>query len=125
MSKIDKLDFGYNWNNKLRNRCFTTLRLRNDAKYYKGARFEVLLQGYPKGKAKVVDIKHIRLDHINEWIARIDTGYSARETKDVIKKMYKNKPQIDWNTQQLSYLLLAWEDQEKIPDLFENNVIKK
>ncbi|MFR9165016.1 MAG: ASCH domain-containing protein [Dysgonomonas sp.] len=118
---MDKLDFSYNWNNKLRCRCFTTLRLRNDEKYYKGARFEVSMSGYPKGKAKVVDIKIIKLNQINEWIARLDTGYSARETKDILKKMYKNKPYINWDTQELSYALLAWENQEKMQSLFEEN----
>lgn len=115
---MDKLDFSYNWNNKLRNRCFTTLRLRNDGKYYKGVCFEVSMQGYAWGKAKVVDVKTLKLDQISEWIARLDTGYSARETKDIIKKMYKNKPYINWDTQELSYVLLAWENQEKTQMLF-------
>lgn len=118
---MEKLDFSYNWNNKLRNRCFTTLRLRNDAKYHKGARFEVSMQGISWGKAKIVDVKILKLDQINEWIARLDTGYSARETKDIIKKMYKNKPYINWDTQELSYPLLAWENQEKTQSLFDEN----
>ena len=120
---METLDFSYNWNSKLRCRNFTTLRLRNDGKYHKGARFEVSMQGYPKGKAKVVDVKIIKLDQINEWIARLDTGYSAQETKDIIKKMYKDKPCINWETQELLYVLLAWENQEAMQTLFneENN----
>jgi len=117
---MKKLSFQYNWNNKLRCRCFTTLRLRNDEKYYKGAVYEVDLQGYPKGKAKAVDVKYLTLDKINEWIARLDTGYTAKETRELIRKTYKNKPHIDWNTQQLSYIILAWKDQEKMLDMFDS-----
>jgi hypothetical protein len=111
---MNKLDFSYNWNNKLRCRTFTTIRLKNGKKYYPGACFEVCLQGYPKGKAKVVDVKTMKLKDISNWIAYLDTGYTALETMDIIKKMYKNKPYINWDTQELSYVLLAFENQEAI-----------
>ncbi len=116
---MDKLDFSYNWNNKLRCRCFTTLRLRNDEKYHKGARFEVSMQGYARGQAKVIDVKYLKLEQISEWIARLDTGYSAKECKEMIKQMYKNVPLIDWKKQELAYVLLAWEGQKGMNNLFE------
>lgn len=116
---MDTLNFTYNWNTKLRGKSFTTIRLRNDAKYYKGAVLSVALQNYPKGKAKVIDVKYLTIDKISEWIARLDTGYSAKECKDLIKAMYKNKPLINWQTQQLAYVLLAWENQEGMDNLFK------
>lgn len=117
--ELKVLNFNYNWNTKLRCRSFTTIRLRNDAKYFKGARFSITLQNYQKGIAKVIDVKFMTLDKVSEWIARLDTGYSAKECKEIIKTMYKNKPLIDWKTQELAYVLLKWENQEGMNHLFE------
>lgn len=117
--ELKVLNFNYNWNTKLRCRNFTTIRLRNDAKYFKGARFSITLQNYQKGMAKVIDVKFMTLDKVNEWIARLDTGYSAKECREMIKTMYKNAPLIDWKTQELVYVLLEWENQEGMDNLFE------
>lgn len=113
------LNFSFNWNTKLRCRNFTTIRLRDDTKYFKGARLAITLQNYQKGVAKVIDVKTMTLDRINEWIARLDTGYSAQECREKIKTMYKNVPLIDWKTQELVYVLLEWENQEGMDNLFE------
>lgn len=113
------LNFSTNWNNKLRCRSFTTIRMRNDTKYHKGAILSIALQNYPKGKAKVIGISFMTLDKISEWIARLDTGYSAKDCKEMLKTMYKNNPTIDWKTQEFAYILLAWEGQERMSDLFE------
>lgn len=118
-NELKSLNFNYNWNTKLRCRNFTALRLRNDAKYYSGARLNITLQGFQKGVAKVIDVKYLTLDKVNEWIARLDTGYSAHECRELIKTMYKNKPQINWKTQELAYVLLEWENQEGMEYLFE------
>lgn len=116
---METLNFSYNWNSKLRCRSFTTIRMRNDKKYHKGAILNVALQNYPKGKAKIIGISFITLDRISEWIARLDTGYSAKECKEMLKTMYKSKPMIDWKKQEFAYMLLSWEGQERMSDLFE------
>lgn len=120
MNTRHNLDFTYNWNSKLRNRCFTTLRLRNDAKYYKGAKYAITLQGFPKGNAKAVDVKYITIDRISDWIAKLDTGYTAKECVAMLKEMYKNQPLINWSTQQLAYCLIEWENQEGMKHLFDS-----
>lgn len=105
-------EFHYNWNNKLDCKAFTTLRLYVQSKYIVGERrFIVLNQGkkkIDKGTAIVVKIKPLFLHQINEFIARIDTGYSKEECIDIIKKMYKNK-NINWEKQQLALILLVKE----------------
>jgi hypothetical protein len=45
------------------------------------------------------------LDQINDWIARLDTGYDAEKCKELLRTMYKNKG-IDWSKQQLAYVML-------------------
>jgi len=61
---------------------------------------------------KLISIKRMKLNDINEYIARLDTGYSAIECRDIIRKMYKNK-RVNWETQYLAYLLFAYVDEEK------------
>ena len=111
------LDFTYNWNNKLNCEAFSTLRLRNDKKYYRGARKIVRLKGINKGTATIVGTRYFTIDMINEAIARLDTGYSVEECKKIIKTMYKNKV-MNWNTQQLVFCILVY-DKSKERNLFD------
>lgn len=103
---MNYINFSYNWNNKLDNLAFTSIRLRNDEKYHIGKTFEVVYQKMGKGAHEIRAIKHLKLDEINEFIARIDTGYSSAKAINILKTMYKNK-NIDWDRQQLSLLLLV------------------
>jgi hypothetical protein len=110
--KMEDLKFSYNWNNKLDGHAFSTIRLRNDMKYYVGAKKTVYLKDELKGTATVVYVTHILIAQINEAIARLDTGYPAEECKNIIKTMYKNKA-IDWNKQQLCFCILAYNNNRK------------
>jgi hypothetical protein len=108
---METLIFHHNWNNKLHCYVMTTIRLRNDAKYKKSARFKVILKVGEKqnifGVFEVVDIRHVKLHEIPSYIAYLDTGYDVHKTRDIIKTMYKHKsPSIDWNTQDISIILL-------------------
>ena len=105
---MDRITFTYNWNNKLSGKIFTTLRLKN-SKFRLDETYEIYLK---KGKgfvflchATIIDIRHIKLSAINEYIAGLDTGYSAHECKSLIQTMYK-RINPDWNTQVLSFILL-------------------
>lgn len=101
----NKLKYSYNWNNKLNSPVHTTLRLWNPAIYFKGAKFEEFLNTESLGNVLVVDIKRIKLEQVNDYIAGLDTGYLAASCHEMIKQMYKNKVQ-DWNTQELAFMLL-------------------
>jgi hypothetical protein len=101
---MNKLNFSFNWNNKLDCKCFTTLRLRNPNKYFLNAEFEVFLKDEFKGKVIVTEIRHIKMHDINEFIARLDTGYSKDECKNILQRMYKN---ADWTNQDISFILLT------------------
>lgn len=108
---MDTLQFSYNWNKKLDGKCFTTLRLWNETKYSKGQKFAVRIgTEFKPTLAEVIDVKALTLDQLNEWILRLDTGYSLEEGISMIKMMYKNKG-IDWNTQRLAFVLLAYTKQ--------------
>jgi len=106
------IDFNHNWNKKLDATAFTTIRLRNDYKYKIGAEFYINLKyenrNINKGEARCVDVKYLKLDQINNFIAYLDTGYNVAECRRILKTMYKNyMPPINWETQELSLVLLV------------------
>lgn len=113
----NRIDFSHNWNNKLQNKAFTTIRLWNEKKYVEGRDYAIYLNGFSRGFARLLSIKRLKLQQINEHIARLDTGYSAVECREVLRTMY-NK-QIDWNTQELAYCLFAFVEEKK-KNLFNN-----
>lgn len=104
-----RLDFSYNWNSKLNGKAFTSIRLWNESKYKVGNVYEIWLGNTKKGIARLISLKRMRLDQINDHIALLDTGYQADECREMIKKMYKNK-HINWESQFLAYCLFVYID---------------
>lgn len=100
---MDVINFSTNWNNKLDCKCFTTLRLKNDKKYQLNKQYLINLKKNPIKKAEIIAIKTIFFKDINEYVARLDTGYSLEETKNIILKMY---PNIKTQTQPFYFILL-------------------
>ncbi len=99
----NEISFTYNWNNKLAGKFFTTLRLKNDSKYFIGETYSIYLKKKLIFYAEIVTIKHFHLSDINDYVAGLDTGYSTQECRNIIKTMYKN---IDWDKRLLSLILL-------------------
>ena len=85
---MDCLNFSTNWNNKLTGKTYTTIRLFNEHRFKIGKTFMVTIKKKNLHVAQVVDLKVITPDTLNEWIARLDTGYSLPETLSILKKMY-------------------------------------
>jgi hypothetical protein len=110
MTNIEILAFSNNWNNKLANKAFTTLRLHNDIKYEIGKFFSITLKNRTLGTAELIDKKTIRLDQLNPFITMLDTGYDVQATTNIIKNMYKNSnPPINWDKQLLDFCLLLYQ----------------
>lgn len=104
---MDEIAFSYNWNNKLDCKAFTTIRLHNPYKYRVGSFYRVGAIGHDFN-VKIIDIKVIPFGKINEYMARIDTGYSLEECKNIMRKMYsdiEDKTLVD-------FILLCREDTE-------------
>lgn len=98
MSTPKNIKFSTNWNNKLDCKCFTTIRLNNDKKYRVGEIYDIYLNEKYLGKAELIEKRKIHLQKINNFIAYLDTGYSAAKCKDMLKRMYKNtNPLLDFN----------------------------
>lgn len=100
---MQTLSFSTNWNNKLNNDCFTTLRL--SGRFSPGEIIEVQDRGVSKGHYKILDRRRLNnIEQINDWMAFLDTGYPAEETRNIIKKMYKDIK--DWSNQPIYYYLI-------------------
>ena len=63
-----------------------------------------MLNKKPLFTADIIAIKHFFLKDINDYVAALDTGYSAEECRKMIQTMYKAS-NIDWNTRLLSLVL--------------------
>lgn len=85
-----EIKFSYNWNNKLDCKAFTTLRLHNPNKYKKGEEYKVFLKEEELVPVVIAGIRVIPFKDINDYIARLDTGYSLEECRKIIKRMFKH-----------------------------------
>jgi uncharacterized protein YqfB (UPF0267 family) len=101
MSALKQIKFTYNWNNKLENKFFTTLRISTNWKT--GDICELFLMDEHIRNIKIYAIKDIKLSAINEYVAGIDTGYGVDGCKEVLKKMYPNVK--NWESQILKLIL--------------------
>lgn len=99
----EEIKFSYNWNNKLHCTYFTTIRLRNDRKYQKGKDYRITIKGEKIGEATIQDIRHFKINQINNYITGLDMGYDCKTGVEIIKKMYAN---ASWETQEISLILL-------------------
>lgn len=101
--------FSYNWNNKLSNNAFTTLRLHNPTIYRVGATREIFLRSGKEYKflayAEIKAVKVITLAQINDFIAFLDTGYSAEECRGILVKMYPDVK--NWDKQLIDFVLFV------------------
>jgi hypothetical protein len=100
---MEKLEFSTNWNNKLDCKCFTTIRLFNQSKHFRGNQFDVFLQKKFKGKAIVLGITIAKLEQLNDYVCYLDTGYNRLETIGILRKIY---PRIDFDKQKICIILL-------------------
>lgn len=105
MQDLGIINFSYNWNKKLDCNCFTTLRLENHNKYKTGLNYQIHLKNQFIKVGKVVEIKVFPLRSLNEYISRLDTGYSKEETIKIINRMY---PQTLYNIE-TSFMLILLE----------------
>ena len=86
---MNVINFSHNWNGKLNNKYFTTIRKRtgNKYEYYHsriGEIFSVRLKGKEVGKAKLIEVEWAELIDIPDALLTIDTG--TEKFMDVFRK---------------------------------------
>lgn len=82
------INFSHNWNGKLQNKCFTTIRLHNPRKYQIGKIYEVRLKETIIKECEIIAIKETVIANMGEIVCHLDTGYSRFETMKILHKMY-------------------------------------
>jgi hypothetical protein len=104
------IKFSYNWNNKLGNKAFTTIRIHNPKKYIVGNVYQIELNENPKGTAVLKSKRIIKIDQLNDFICYIDTGYNRQEAESIIQRMYKN---MDLKSTLFDFCLLVYDKPNK------------
>jgi len=108
------ISFIENWNNKLQNHSFTTIRPVNHYKYRKGKLFwievfDVKTKEYNMiGKAKLVASSAFYLNNISDTMAYIDCNMCAADLKKLMTRLYA-KSKIDVETCRFNMLVLQYE----------------
>ncbi len=102
---IQEIRFSFNWNNKLTNKAFTTIRVHNPKKYRIGARYIIEAKGMQPREADCKAITTIKGSQLNEFICFLDTGYCKAETMNILKKMY---PRLDIENTLFDFCLLVY-----------------
>jgi len=89
--------FSENWNNKLNNHSFSTIRLENHGKYIKNhvyiiVVFDVKSKNFIEvGKAQLVASSSFTLGMLSDTMAFIDANMSAVKLKTMLSRMYSKK----------------------------------
>ncbi|MGZ3983410.1 MAG: hypothetical protein ACXVJE_19435 [Mucilaginibacter sp.] len=112
--RADAINFSYNWNNKLFCRSFTTIRLTNPNKYKVGGIYDIQLNNKSMGPGTIIEIMNFKLNNLNEFMARLDTGYNVPECKSVMLNMYKHL-NLDYTTQLFSFILIEKNGRKGLP----------
>lgn len=106
---MNKIKFSHNWNNKLSNDIFTTIRKHTESKeeYYReqlGEVFDVFLNDMMlPSQVKLVSIEVKKFNKINDNVLILDTG--LRSIIDIEKVFYK----FGLNTIQDKMIILLFE----------------
>ena len=85
---MKELKFSSNWNNKLGNDYFTTIRLFS-SKWNKGDIALVTMDNKELFQAEVLDVKTIRAGDMDSFMCYQDAGMSPDKLKNMLKTMYK------------------------------------
>jgi hypothetical protein len=80
------INFSYNWNNKLDNKVFTTIR-GNFIAMEPGTSVQIMLKNKLYCWAKVKECILCKFADINPLIIYLDTGYAPNEAYELFKSM--------------------------------------
>lgn len=100
---METVKFSYNWNNKLNCKAFTTLRLHNPRKYIPGVQY-LITDGKHQFVAVLKTLRTFGINHLNDFVCHIDTGYDRQQTISILRRMY---PKMDLDTTLFDYCLFV------------------
>jgi hypothetical protein len=105
------ISFSSNWNGKLCNDVFTTIRLYNYEKYPDFEKFEVELKGRGKlGIAELEAKKGFTAKSLNDITSLVDCGHSRDYLLKLLKSFYPDM------TGETTFYLLVFKWVERLPE---------
>lgn len=86
---MEFINFSFNWNNKLNNLVFTTIRAHSKTKYELNKEYQLMLHNHVFAQGIIIGIVTKNYLQLSDGECFLDTGYSLIETRNIIKTMYK------------------------------------
>lgn len=114
MNKPVNIRLVTNPNKKLACQFFTAIRLYDEKKFYIGAIHDIWLMKVQYGRARVVDLRKITIDQVNDWVGYLDNGHDGESTRRNLRRLYGKKdtnPLLNW-------VLYTWEERFLLPSFF-------
>lgn len=102
------LDFSYNWNSKLDNKIFSTIRQASNFNlltFQSRSTVKIFLKGAFLFEAKILDVKIDFINNFPKYAVMLVTGYDYYISINILKKMY-SKYIIDIHSVKFMYILL-------------------
>ena len=119
MSINKDFQFSHNWNNKLDNDVFTTLRLSD--RWNVGDQGDIFLKHLRKGRGEVVIKVKTTFGAITDGVAYIDTGYDANTCRQILQTMYNGQVLTNAHVIYLYFIKRIKTPAEPQPDLFTHS----
>jgi hypothetical protein len=91
-----EMKMSHNFNNKLCCEYFTTIRLSNPTLYYPGNEFEIVCSSYPRTVARIVSVRTLIAENLDEYTCRLDTGCSKEGTIDLLQYLYPSEDVLSY-----------------------------
>ena len=114
----ERLEFKTNPNGVLLCGCFPMVRLHHPVRNVIGAVKQIYLKGVWRGNARIVWSERLTLDGITPAIARLCSGLEPEAFRRKIRDGLRNRPGINWATQQLDFIVLEYIKETREPKLF-------
>lgn len=72
-----------------------------------------------RGNAKIIAIERMRIDGITPVLSHLAAGITPEEFRQKLRLQCRNRPGINWETQELDYLVLEYVRESREPKLFQ------
>lgn len=107
-----ELRFSENWNNKLNNTHFTTIRLSRDYwKQFVGHSVKIFLNAEEIGVACLYYVDpNVPFRDIDIWFVEYDTGMDYTTAFNFFRRMYKNRKEWQGLDTKFDILFFYWEE---------------
>lgn len=115
----ERLEFGSNPNNVLNCEYVPMIRLAHPVRNAVGAVKKIYLRGIYKGTAKVVFRDTLPVGKVHSGMTLPACGVSAEEFRIRLKRSCRDKAWINWETQEVDYIVLQYTKESKEPELFQ------